>query len=118
MKFIYWPPQHFGKVLFLAMLTAQNQQLRAEMVAHHWRRYWNACRRQNSKAARYHLKLATSIRLYTMNDLPPELRAVFANYGRQGGTAKGQSKRRGDAAYYRELARKAVAARKKKQKKG
>lgn len=43
-----------------------------------------------------------------------EIRAYLAGIGRKGGEATGKSKVRGDAAYYKKIARKAVKARKAK----
>jgi len=46
--------------------------------------------------------------------MKPDIKAYLAEIGRRGGKKKGVSKLRGDVDYYKEISKKAVAARKKK----
>ena len=50
----------------------------------------------------------------TGRDIPQSLREYMARLGKRGGEAKGKSKRRGDKAFYRELALKSAAAKARK----
>jgi hypothetical protein len=50
-------------------------------------------------------RLLVNDKTRTDQELPPEVRQYFSSLGRKGGAAKGDAKRRGDAGYYSELAK-------------